>query len=412
MFPKEQENYIKSEINKIKDIKLILCLITGLLYWEKELLINMIKEGKIKDFSVLKDTYKHLYYYTKSMNLEYINNSGLWFNEYIKEYKYSKLYNEPNNKLKKILHTKNKNKDTFFEWYYEFETVDTVLDKYEIDNVFWLDAVGCEWTSLIENILQKDFNIYNIKISIGRAKLPTITDYNKYNEYNKYFQDYDKLIHQEYKYPKSFIQEIELISNIIKKLPIEKSKNTAIISDHGTSVFPRLMNKKYNFEKAEHGGRYIFENNIENNTEDYFIYKTDNENKKCIITLNHYSLYKIPKGEVHGGATPEEVLIPIILILNNLYDSYNIHPKKLSIRRRNPCIEINITPAPKINPILKIKNEQIDNKLIYDEKKNVWTTSLETLNAGKYTAEIIIGTFKDKIHIEIKSGLTKTDDFF
>lgn len=406
--PADFEAKLQDKISKIKDDSLVLNLLTALLSFEKEYIIEFIRQNKIDDLSSIKDSYRYLYHYLSEIPLIFGIEGQKWVVDYFNEYKKSKLNDKCSTKLIKILLSKNQNKDSFFKWYYDFPLVNEVLNKYKIDNLFWIDALGFEWTSLVKYILENELQ-YNIKIHIAVANLPTTTEYNRY-ENAFYIKDFDNFIHTEYKYSETLIRQIDLIVEIIKKLPIDKNKNFAIISDHGTSVFPRMRNKKYDFDKSGHSGRYLFDNNIKNDSEDYFIH--DVKEKKCVITIKHTYLYKKPKGEVHGGVTPEEVFVPILLSsrFDNTIKEYSIEPKKSLLKRRQPILNLKITPQPDKEPILII-NEIEKVLLKYNSYKNIWTANLNKLEQGKYRGEIIIDKFKKEILIDITSGLKENKDF-
>jgi hypothetical protein len=51
---------------------------------------------------------------------------------------------------------------------------------------------------------------------------------------------------------------------------------------------------------------------------DYIRYKNGEDNFK--VALTHASLNNKPSREVHGGCTPEEILVPFILISNKKED--------------------------------------------------------------------------------------------
>jgi hypothetical protein len=76
-----------------------------------------------------------------------------------------------------------------------------------------------------------------------------------------------------------------------------------------------LVDSKKYTAKASHEGRYIkldSEETIEDT--DYIRHKNGTDNFK--VALTHASLNTKPVREVHGGCTPEEILVPFIVISN------------------------------------------------------------------------------------------------
>jgi len=77
----------------------------------------------------------------------------------------------------------------------------------------------------------------------------------------------------------------------------------------------RLIDSKKYIVKASHEGRYIKLNSAETSEDtDYVRYNNGNDNFK--IALTHASLNTKPVREVHGGCTPEEILVPFVVISN------------------------------------------------------------------------------------------------
>ena len=87
------------------------------------------------------------------------------------------------------------------------------------------------------------------------------------------------------------------------------------------TALSRLTDSKKYAKKASHEGRYIkldSEEIIEDT--DYIRHKTGTENYK--VALTHASLNTKPVREVHGGCTPEEIIVPFIVISNKKSTKY------------------------------------------------------------------------------------------
>jgi hypothetical protein len=390
-----------------KDDETKLKVITGILEFEKEIII------KNQYYSIL-DKFPYLQKYLEDFECDNLAKEQQWVYSYFKEYKKSKIKNLYTDDIKLQINKLNKDESSFFKWYYSFKDVATYLNNEKFDYVFWIDAIGIEWISLIEYLLKvKDYNVE--KKYIARANLPSTTELNKYDISNvQYFQDFDKLIHSStYQYPSSIVQEINKIDELItRKIVLQSNKRAVIISDHGSSALVRLNNSSKNFEQADHEGRYIKSKNINTFQPDENYIIKDN----YIIASKHISLSSKPIREVHGGCTPEEVLVPVIIFnsipnYNQQKDQYNIELITNELNIRNPMIIFEILPSPKKKVYLVYKNYKIE---LSKHNINQFTTNINDIGinrAGQYKVKVEIGVFQKEFVIIVKSGFKEEELF-
>ena len=400
-----------SRNDKIEDK---LNLLTDITTYERKCLIEIIRENK--DYlDVFKGVYPYLFYYLlpiEADNLEKID----WVKEYFDEYKYSKVNNSPSEKLREILAKKNKGKGSFYEWYYSLENHHSMVKEEKVDEIVWIDGMGIEWLSLFVRLIEKygeQHGIFVEKKYVTRADLPTITECNRF-ENAKYIRNLDGFIHSEssYRYPDALIREIEIINNIIKKDILSSNKNRIlVVSDHGFTVFPQSQFnniKKYDFKESNHEGRCMWTDEIFSDDEDFILHTPDEcgNGKKSLVALKYASLYNLPRREVHGGATPEEVLVPVIIVAKTKEKiSYEIGPFHQEISIRSPNLYLSIAPKPQIAPLLIYKEKDREMELEYDDAENKWWTRLKGFKAGSYNFYLKIGNVGNEISVEIKGGL-------
>ena len=205
--------------------------------------------------------------------------------------------------------------------YFKFETRQYELDKLDkTATLYWLDALGVEYLGYIQNFASA--LKLSTKIKIARAELPTTTEINK-NFYDNWQsakiknQRLDNLIHT----PKKSIAEIVIeelqvigaaLKEICSKLIRGHAKKIILTSDHGAS---RLAVKRHgriwkSTTKGERGGRYCLA--PDSGSKPNFAA----EENHCWVMANYdrFEGGKIVGAEVHGGATLEEVLIPVVEI--------------------------------------------------------------------------------------------------
>jgi len=405
---------LNSNIQSISDYKQALLLTTGLFQFEKVYILELFAKGKIDDLGLLNQRFPEILYYNSECSFDNLKNENKWIIEYFNEYKKSKLYNSPTKRLNEILLEKNANDQSFYNWYHNFESIHSIFHSIKVDKVIWIDAIGIEWVSFIENyIINKKNDLNVIKKLIGVANLPTSTDQNKFPNV-KYIQDFDSLIHSDlYSFPDSIIKQFDEIKRIIETYIILDSEQTiAIVSDHGLTALSRFAaSKKYDKDDS-HEGRFIEVKDKDHVPDtDYIIYKSEIDQKNYLIALKHNSLGKKPTREVHGGVTPEEVLVPFIVISNKkdiAKIDYSITIEKTEIPKKQPIISFTITPKPdKAN--IEIKGKIT--KLSFNKTTQKWETTLDKNLSGKIPIKVIADNSEKEFTINIISGFKEEDLF-
>jgi hypothetical protein len=303
-------NIAKTDINKA------VSLCSGRFDFEKELLVVWYKD-KMISLKDLQDIYPDFATYMNDLQLD------CWINTYIQSYKKAKINDKYTDEIKEIISEKNANENSFYEWYNsnELELSKELLVKENVDQVFWIDGLGIEYLSLIKEIIDKS-NFKTEKFIIAKTGIPSSTEHNKFEDVTK-IENLDKYIHDNlYNYPQTICHEIDIVKDIFNNILNQSTEITiAIVSDHGLTALSRLTDSKKYAKKASHEGRYIkldSEEIIEDT--DYIRHKTETENYK--VALTHASLNTKPVREVHGGCTPEEILVPFIVISNKKLTKY------------------------------------------------------------------------------------------
>lgn len=331
---------------------------------EKSKIIEIVhKNGLTNIMADLKVIFPDLYHYL-DWNLTLSSDIQPWILDYFKEYNLSKVLNFKSEKINSFLSEKN-NPDNFYDWY--FDTNNSYVDSNNY--VIWIDALGAEWLPLLIyylNMFGKNNNKHVTFKSISSVNLPSATEFNKIDA-DKKIANLDEYIHKNhYNYPQSLLDEMENIKKIAKSIVKIDSPKVSIVSDHGFSFLCTKEfggYKKYAFEGSKHEGRYMIWENDDVANEDYMSTKSGSlvhEEEKYIVSLNHISLFNTPSHEVHGGATPEEVLVPYIVLENNENSIVDyeitslISEINVSMESRLP---ITISPEPTSLPLAICNNE-------------------------------------------------------
>lgn len=281
-----------------------------------------------------------------------------------------------------------------------------VLDKVEKEDVYlcWIDALGVEYLAFIVE-LARQRNL-NISIKIARAELPTITSVNR-----NFFDDWegtkkekcselDETKHKEtggYNFennclPIHLVKELDIITEVIDKastsLALRHYKRYLIVSDHGASRLAVLHKKEEKYEtdtKGEHSGRCCetFEN--------YELPLAAEENG--YIVLADYGRFKGSRAsnvEVHGGASLEEVVIPIIeLSLKDSKISVEIVDEFISVDYRKGGEMTLFFNYPMKDVYIILDDKRYSSTKIDDNHYKIVLSDLK--RAGDYPVEIYAG---------------------
>ena len=387
---------------------------------EKDKIFEIIQENGFENIiNDLKIIYPELYHYL-DWNFNLNEEIPQWILDYFKEYTKSKVLNFKSEKIDNLL-SENNSPNKFYEWYYKFSRPSIIPE--DGNYIVWVDALGLEWLPLLIYSL----NYYGKRINksvkfktVNSVNLPSATDYNKVEEADLKISTLDEYIHKNYySYPKSLREELETIKEISRTIVKIDSPKITVVSDHGFSYLCTKHFggfKKHKFKNAKHEGRYLnWDDKEDVIDEDYISMKTESlthENEKYLITLKHIGLYNTPSHEVHGGATPEEVLVPYIVLEDDdmALVEYEIVALDSSINiSNNTKLRITMSPQPPSLPIVICNNEALP----VSKDNNEYIIQLNSnLNKGLQKFIIKIGDDEvGEIEINIKKGGMEEEDY-
>ena len=235
--------------------------------------------------------------------------------EYFRCYKEVKLFN--NDAAEFLLEVARQSE---LRLYNAQETRAAILERTGGGLLYWLDGLSVDFLGYIKQRLS-ELGL-RTRIHTARAELPTLTSFNRsfYDEWP--FQKFpknerlDEVHHNSRKVSIYFCDEIFIIEDVLNELSTilkcGEADKIILTSDHGSScgaVKCRGQTLKLN-ATGEHGGRCCK------------IDGRDLKPKNAVESNGYYSLTnydRIQGGrlegvEVHGGATLEEVLVPVIEI--------------------------------------------------------------------------------------------------
>ena len=396
MFTRTKEIFQKEE-----DLNSAIDVCTGIFDFEKILLmgwyVHYPKNTKLKN--AIESIYPEFFAYLTSIKPSHFRAENQWCIDYIAAYKQAKLKDDYTVEISSFIKEKNESAKTFYKWYYEFENTHSLLAEISSnsvlmpDKVFWIDGLGAEFLSYLLFLFEKEKN--NLKVvrsQISRADIPSSTYHNRFEGEKVYkFGALDELGHDShmYKYLYTLKEELDVLKNIVHEIVGTSKKQSctiAIVSDHGLSCLSRKAPSKKYEGKYEHEGRYIKTTKEALSDSDYLVHKNETDDEYYKVALTHSSLSKAPTHQVHGGCTPEEVLVPFILLSNKNVPSQIKYEVKMSdedIMLSNPVIRLSVIPEP-TGVTLTCEGK------IYtmDRIGTQWTVMLQDITEGTHVIDV------------------------
>lgn len=407
LVPETNQQWISTQIIEIaqRDADLskskILC--TGTFDFEKEMYLGWYDQRNTFGLKDLEEFYPDLHAYINAKDNTYYKQGAEWIEEYFKAYRESKIKDRRLTRIGNFLKKYNADESTFWDWYYKHPLChelyaenmhDEIL---RADKVYWIDGLGAEFIPYIQYLvrtIKSNYEIVNLQVSA--TGLPSNTDINRFevdgNSTIK-FGDFDEMAHKKpYQKRKTLIEELDTIRKLITRILKDNSVGNhtiAIVSDHGLSALSCHADPVKQSSKAHHDGRYIeYESDQEHDsTPEYITYTNPKNNQKYKIALTHSSLAKKPSREVHGGCTPEEVLVPFILISNidaTKPVAYSIAVSKSDIPISDPIFECVIKPQPKSAKLI-VGSKKID----MERNGTVWSAAIPNPTEGRMIAGVL-----------------------
>lgn len=252
-----------------------------------------------------------------------------FLNTYFEKYKYQKVIN----KVLPAFETVVEGQATELDFVSLLPARTNVFDKVDLvgARVFFFDALGVEYLGYI----QSKCNEYSLSANIicAHSELPSLTCFNRefvdvciskgckvtdikeLDEIKHHGED--SFDYEKTKTPIYLIKELEIIDNVLKAIKgailSDKYTKAVIVSDHGSSRLAVLHETENLWQmetKGMHSGRCCPKNEI--NVKPSFAIEAND-----YWVLANYDRFRGSRKanvEVHGGATIEEVTVPIIEI--------------------------------------------------------------------------------------------------
>jgi len=309
------KGYLES-VAKLEPENQIMCL-TDLTQQEKRLILLAFakSQSSITAKNALKTVYPDAYYYFGEIGF---NNNQL--EDYFSTYRELKLTNNTSNLfLDEVESIARENISLLWGLDARNALVNNLYDNETI--VLFIDALGVEYLPLLLHMFGNS-SVYEIESHITRCNLPSTTQFNTdflSDRKHEKFYKLDELKHSAISYPDNIISEFDLLHEIKAKVDelLQISHSVVIAADHGTSRMAVLYRDQASVHQCnenaqlEKYGRYCVDtSNDYSNIDGCFPY-----NEYWIFAnYSRFAERGAPRCETHGGASLEEMIIPVLRI--------------------------------------------------------------------------------------------------
>lgn len=309
------------------------------------------------------------------------------------------------------------------------------VDKLDVRNAhaFFFDALGVEFLGYIqEKCIEYGLNI---NVTCARCELPSLTCFNKeFVETLKSkgcsvsdIKELDEIKHhgednfdyEKEKLPIYLIEELKIIDDLLNKIRSDilggHYDKAIVLSDHGASRLAVLHETENIWSMAtsgEHSGRCCPQNEIDTQP----VAAISAENFWVLANYDRFKGGRRANVEVHGGASLEEVTIPIIEITqkkSNIEAFILENSKIISLGAKEHAVVRIYVGIKSDNIAIKINGNFVDANTTDDDY--IYSIDLpDCTKKGKYLFDILIGneTFAKEQMFEIKKkGFAEVDLF-
>lgn len=331
-----------------------------------------------------------------------------FIDEYFALYRVSRILDRPLPRLLEM--AKQAASDRLF---WTFPTRESELEAQASVAKVWVDGMGLEWVALITELIQSAGLSIGTKTRVTRVNLPSITSQNKgWTQPYEVDTRLDEIAHKStYSFPEAFVEQIEVVKEIAEKAIqlMSQNKKVVITSDHGMTRF-KSNNRLSTPEGATtlKCGRYI---ELREDYDEHTFYNDPSciaEGNRLISTVHEkFEGGAGFAGEIHGGATLEECLVPVI----------SLHQVSKSLLSET-CKLVFLSPKVKLDHHnhgqLVVKMDRPLEKLVLivggrafqgvHGEANDWFFTLEGLPPGDHNARLKL---EDDSYIEITITIIK-----
>ncbi len=393
--------------------------------WEGKMLFQCLADydyTKEEVMGVLKTHFPDLFAYMKSftftMHQKVPERLVPLLTKYFDDYKWQKLMNHLTPDFKAQVNTLAEHRV-----YNQFPIRSLALSQMKKENtmMYFVDALGVEYLSYISEKC-KTYGLL-LSIQVVHGELPSITSQNTefMNPDVTNIKDLDELKHesQTYNYEKQkiplhLVAELKAIDGVLQTirdgLLTKEMKSAIVISDHGATRLAVLNDEEYGAEfivgeyKGQHSGRCC---QVE---EDPGIPFAAYENGYAVLA--NYMRFKGSRKadvEVHGGATLEETLVPLLQISLKPKDPMvEFQPALVQLRKKEVGELLLVTNFDMADPYIIVNGKIYRGKLDTHRRRAIIPLP-DMKRTHDYMADIYDGDtlLKEQVAFHVKKEVAK-----
>lgn len=393
--------------------------------WEEKMLFQCLADydyTKEEVMGVLKTHFPDLFAYMKSftftMHQKVPERLVPLLTKYFDDYKWQKLMNHLTPDFKAQVNTLAE-----YRVYNQFPIRSLALSQMKKENtmMYFVDALGVEYLSYISEKC-KTYGLL-LSIQVVHGELPSITSQNTefMNPAVINIKDLDEKKHesQTYNYEKQkiplhLVAELKAIDGVLQTirdgLLTKEMKSAIIISDHGATRLAVLNDEEYGAEfivgesKGQHSGRCC---QVE---EDPRIPFAAYENGYAVLA--NYMRFKGSRKadvEVHGGATLEETLVPLLQISLKPKDPMvEFQPALVQLRKKEVGELLLVTNFDMADPYIIVNGKIYRGKLDTHRRRAIIPLP-DMKRTHDYMADIYDGDtlLKEQVAFHVKKEVAK-----
>lgn len=393
--------------------------------WEEKMLFQCLADydyTKEEVMGVLKTHFPDLFAYMKSftftMHQKVPERLVPLLTKYFDDYKWQKLMNHLTPDFKAQVNTLAEHRV-----YNQFPVRSLALSQMKKENtmMYFVDALGVEYLSYISEKC-KTYGLL-LSIQVVHGELPSITSQNTefMNPGVINIKDLDEKKHesQTYNYEKQkiplhLVAELKAIDGVLQTirdgLLTKEMKSAIIISDHGATRLAVLNDEEYGAEfivgesKGQHSGRCC---QVE---EDPGIPFAAYENGYAVLA--NYMRFKGSRKadvEVHGGATLEETLVPLLQISLKPKDPMvEFQPALVQLRKKEVGELLLVTNFDMADPYIIVNGKIYRGKLDTHRRRAIIPLP-DMKRTHDYMADIYDGDtlLKEQVAFHVKKEVAK-----
>jgi hypothetical protein len=389
LYSKEEKSffYLTDNTKREKEMTLELLYRYGSDYTQTELI------------EILTHTYLDLSTYLQPFDF---NNDYL--NKYFQLYKWSKVTNHIFPELIEMVNEQATQRKYNVWLHPRSAFIDVLSKEKDKDVLFFVDALGVEYLSYLQNKCFENELMFHA--DMARCELPSITCMNKdfVDEFKKKGckvydnKKLDALKHEgnnTYNYennklPIHIVEELDILNELLLQLKtIDKEQVAYVISDHGATrlaVINESENKWEMSEKGKHSGRCC----PKSDTDEKPAFATEENDFWCLANYDRFKGGRAANVEVHGGATLEEVTVPIITISKQKeqIECKVIEKKPIMVSFKKKAI-LRLFVSKKTNKLSIVVNSKTYSAIATDTPYVYVVEMLDIKNAGKYSFNVL-----------------------